>query len=269
MTLVVRKLASFAQGFMPGVTAHNIPYGHTGRRRAVDALTPVRTVHAWSALVPLWFAEGAWTAWRRHRAVNMSLPGYVTSPVSEPEKPFSMKELHCPRCGYDLRAIPEYRCPECGFAYDRAAIVDLAERAALVELSVLHEVIRVCGWLLAAIVAHLVFTRMGLTLRCGGMLVILAIVVAVASQGWKRLEVSDVALMVAAVLSGMSRPLLMAACVVVAFWLVLHAWPHGRELRFLTAQAPEVRREQIQRRRQTILYELLACGGGMAFVMMK
>jgi len=27
-------------------------------------------------------------------------------------------ELRCPRCGYDLRRLPQARCPECGFAFD-------------------------------------------------------------------------------------------------------------------------------------------------------
>ncbi len=31
--------------------------------------------------------------------------------------------MHCPQCGYDLRAIPEERCPECGFRYDREGIL--------------------------------------------------------------------------------------------------------------------------------------------------
>lgn len=31
-------------------------------------------------------------------------------------------ELHCPECGYDLRATEAGRCPECGSAFDRAAM---------------------------------------------------------------------------------------------------------------------------------------------------
>jgi hypothetical protein len=31
----------------------------------------------------------------------------------------------CPQCGYDLRALPEYRCPECGFHYDNEGILGL------------------------------------------------------------------------------------------------------------------------------------------------
>ncbi len=46
----------------------------------------------------------------------------------EPEQS-EEKDVFCPRCGYNLRAIPERRCPECGFGYDHAAIqaVALAE----------------------------------------------------------------------------------------------------------------------------------------------
>ncbi len=31
-------------------------------------------------------------------------------------------EIHCPQCGYDLRAAERGRCPECGFGYDQQAI---------------------------------------------------------------------------------------------------------------------------------------------------
>ncbi len=36
------------------------------------------------------------------------------------------EEMYCPRCGYNVRGIPEDRCPECGFGFQRAAIRSLA-----------------------------------------------------------------------------------------------------------------------------------------------
>ena len=33
--------------------------------------------------------------------------------------------VHCPQCGYDLRALPQPRCPECGFRFDEEGIVGL------------------------------------------------------------------------------------------------------------------------------------------------
>jgi hypothetical protein len=31
--------------------------------------------------------------------------------------------LNCPRCGYDLRQLPEHRCPECGERFDMSDLV--------------------------------------------------------------------------------------------------------------------------------------------------
>ena len=31
----------------------------------------------------------------------------------------SEPEIHCPKCGYDLKGLREDRCPECGTAFDR------------------------------------------------------------------------------------------------------------------------------------------------------
>ena len=44
------------------------------------------------------------------------------SPASNNVAPPS---VHCPQCGYDLRALPDHRCPECGFHYDKEGIVGL------------------------------------------------------------------------------------------------------------------------------------------------
>ena len=38
------------------------------------------------------------------------------------------EELHCPLCGYDLRAITEPRCPECGYAFEWEELRDPARR---------------------------------------------------------------------------------------------------------------------------------------------
>ncbi|MHC4415911.1 MAG: hypothetical protein ACYS0G_11565 [Planctomycetota bacterium] len=33
----------------------------------------------------------------------------------------ALRLTHCPRCGYDIAALPpRHRCPECGFAYDES-----------------------------------------------------------------------------------------------------------------------------------------------------
>ncbi len=32
-------------------------------------------------------------------------------------------DLHCPRCGYPLRGLPEHRCPECGRAFSMQDVV--------------------------------------------------------------------------------------------------------------------------------------------------
>lgn len=43
--------------------------------------------------------------------------------------------LHCPRCGYDLQAIPEDRCPECGLGYDHASVRWMADDYSAARLS--------------------------------------------------------------------------------------------------------------------------------------
>ncbi len=37
-------------------------------------------------------------------------------------------ELHCPRCGYDLRRLPQPRCPECGLQFQWAELIAATER---------------------------------------------------------------------------------------------------------------------------------------------
>jgi hypothetical protein len=37
-------------------------------------------------------------------------------------------ELHCPRCGYDLRLLPQARCPECGLKFQWSELIAAAER---------------------------------------------------------------------------------------------------------------------------------------------
>ncbi len=36
-------------------------------------------------------------------------------------------ELHCPRCGYDLRLLPQPRCPECGLEFQWRELIAAAE----------------------------------------------------------------------------------------------------------------------------------------------
>ncbi|MCK4341790.1 MAG: hypothetical protein KAY37_08720 [Phycisphaerae bacterium] len=37
-------------------------------------------------------------------------------------------EVHCPRCGYDLRLLPQPRCPECGLQFEWAEVIAAARQ---------------------------------------------------------------------------------------------------------------------------------------------
>jgi hypothetical protein len=37
-------------------------------------------------------------------------------------EPGAERDVHCPRCGYNLRGLTEPRCPECGFEFDFAQL---------------------------------------------------------------------------------------------------------------------------------------------------
>jgi hypothetical protein len=52
----------------------------------------------------------------------------------------SDKNLYCPQCGYNLRAIPENRCPECGFGYNREGIESFCVMEAHERNVILHRV---------------------------------------------------------------------------------------------------------------------------------
>jgi hypothetical protein len=45
-----------------------------------------------------------------------------------PEPVVLSEALHCPLCGYDLRATTEPRCPECGYAFDLGELRDPERR---------------------------------------------------------------------------------------------------------------------------------------------
>jgi hypothetical protein len=49
----------------------------------------------------------------------------VRASMSSPPDNVPPATVHCPECGYDLRALPEHRCPECGFHYDSEGILAL------------------------------------------------------------------------------------------------------------------------------------------------
>lgn len=43
------------------------------------------------------------------------------------------EEPCCPKCGYALRGLPEFRCPECGTPFDREYIEDVDARSRLLQ----------------------------------------------------------------------------------------------------------------------------------------
>jgi len=59
--------------------------------------------------------------------------------------------LHCPRCGYDLRGIPEDRCPECGFRYEHAAIRMIVADGEEYRLAAYRRVVRLTGAVLGCL----------------------------------------------------------------------------------------------------------------------
>lgn len=182
--------------------------------------------------------------------------------------PFSMVPLVCPQCGYDLRGIPEFRCPECGFAYDRAAIEGLAERASLIELAALHAVVRICGWLLAAIVLHLALTWLHLSARTLLFFGVVAILLLVRSDMMRYVQTSDLLLLLGAIAASLARELLMGVSAVVAIWLFAIAWPQRSGLSHLSAQAPPARRARINTHRRVFIFELIASAIGMALILL-
>ena len=45
-----------------------------------------------------------------------------------PSSSAALLELRCPRCGYNLRGLPQPRCPECGLDFDWAELSAVAEQ---------------------------------------------------------------------------------------------------------------------------------------------
>ena len=77
----------------------------------------------------------------KHESVDKLLPG------GEPNWPAITFDIHCPRCGYNLRTLTHPRCPECGLDIDWRAALEhaLAQTELLFEHAWRRQPIR--SWL--------------------------------------------------------------------------------------------------------------------------
>jgi hypothetical protein len=92
-------------------------------------------------------------------------------------------ELHCPRCGYDLRLLPQPRCPECGLAFQWGEIIAAAEHRLECPLFEYHWRDRPVRSLFATIVQALLpwrlwrQTRLAVPPRVGPLIVLVLLII--------------------------------------------------------------------------------------------